>query len=90
MDAVLSLLEKYDLEDPADPDRGDFNNPAIQGLYIKLVADGSVSLVEALRVGVFIEKLDIEDLEKFLDSTDNPDITTVYQNLLEGSFNHLA
>jgi hypothetical protein len=91
MDAVLSLLKKYNLTDPAAENSvGEFENTTIQDLYDDLVAAGSVSLVEALRVGVDIEELDIEDLQNFLDNTDNPDIKTVYQNLLEGSLNHLS
>jgi len=42
-----------------------------------------------LGVGATIEDLDIYDLNKALASTDNDDLKTVYQNLLQGSQNHI-
>jgi hypothetical protein len=54
-----------------------------------LVAAGSVSLVEGLKVGAAIEEIDMIDLNKALLETNNQDITLVYQNLLKGSRNHL-
>ncbi len=90
MDAVKALLDKYNLEDPAAGEEvGDFKDAKIQSLYGDLVEAGSVSLVEALRVGATIEDLDIFDLKEFLSQTDNQDITNVYENLVKGSRNHL-
>jgi hypothetical protein len=54
-----------------------------------LVATGSVSLVDGLKVGATIEEIDMIDLNKALLETDNQDIMLVYQNLLKGSRNHL-
>jgi hypothetical protein len=90
MDTVLVLLEKYKLTDPAAPSPGVFNNSELQGLYNYLIGLGSVSLTEALKVGVIIERRDIQDLNAFLAETQKFDLTTVYNNLLEGSENHLA
>lgn len=88
MDAVLALLEKYGLEDPVlDP--GVFQNPELQALYDELMEKGEASIVDAVEVGVIIEKTDIEDLTLLLDGTDKNDIVTVYTNLREGSYNHL-
>jgi hypothetical protein len=58
-------------------------------LYDQLVAGGSVSLVEALKVGAAIEEIDIIDLQAALALVDNRDIRLVYENLLSGSRNHL-
>ena len=60
MDAVKSLLDKYNIEDPAaGKDVGEFDDGRIESLYIDLVQAGSESVVEALRVGATIEDLDI-------------------------------
>ena len=64
-------------------------DPRLQALYDQLVAGGSVSLVEALKVGAAIEEIDIIDLQAALALVDNRDIRLVYENLLSGSRNHL-
>lgn len=88
--AVKSLLNKYDIEDPMSNDeRGVFENQDLQNLYDQLVEQGSVSLLDALKVGATIEDLDIKDLQELNEVADNQDITTVYNNLEKGSRNHL-
>jgi len=90
MDAVKTLLDRYDLEDPAaGTDVGVFTNPTLQELYDQLVDEGSQSLADALRVGAAIEEIDILDLEERIAQTDNSDIQLVYENLMRGSRNHL-
>jgi hypothetical protein len=89
-DAVLFLIEKYDLEDPAAGKlRGEFSDATLQGLYDSLVAQGTSSLIDALIVGATIEDLDIFDLTEQLAVADNQDITVVFENLQKGSRNHL-
>ena len=89
-EAVRQLLETNGIEDPAiSTELGEFADPILQDLYDQLVAEGSQSLEAALRVGTAIEEIDILDLEKFLEETDNESIILVYNNLLKGSFNHL-
>jgi hypothetical protein len=89
-DAIKTLLDQYGLDDPmATDERGIFTNPDLQALYDQLVALGSQSLEEALKVGAAVEEIDILDLEKYLAQTDNADIHLVYENLLKGSRNHL-
>lgn len=89
-DMVGELLVKYDLEDPSIGNNiGEFTNEVFTDLYDTLVEQGSVSLVEALKVGATIEDLDIIDLEEYMDKIDNEDILAVYQNLLKGSRNHM-
>jgi len=88
MDQVKLLLDRYSLADPAlEP--GVFSDPELQALYNNLVAQGSVSLADALKVGAAIEEIDILDLEERLAQTDNADIQQVFNNLMAGSYNHL-
>ena len=90
MDAVKILIDKYNQPDPVvGHDRGEFSDPEMQVLYDSLIAQGSESLVDALKVGATIEDLDIKDLYELLEQTDNSDIKTIYQNLAKGSRNHL-
>jgi hypothetical protein len=88
-DAIKSLLDRYGLQDPASSRVGVFTNPELQALYNTLLAQGSHSLTEALKVGAAIEEIDILDLEERLAQTDNADIQQVFNNLLRGSRNHL-
>ena len=89
-DAVLGLIEKYNLPDPAaGKAEGEFENLELQGLYDLLTAQGTASLIDALIVGATIEDLDINDLNTQLLFIDNEDITLVYESLLKGSRNHL-
>ena len=89
-DAVLGLIEKYNLPDPAaDTTVGEFDNIDLQGLYDYLTALGTASLIDALIVGATIEDLDINDLNLQLLFIDNADIILVYESLLKGSRNHL-
>lgn len=90
MHMIKLLLEKYGLKDPVISDEiGLFKNQHLQALYNELVSQGSRSLIDALKVGVTIEDLDIKDLEEAINRTDNKDIKVVYQNLEKGSRNHL-
>jgi hypothetical protein len=89
MEAVKTLIDRYELTDSSTGVGGDFGNQDLQGLHDQLVAEGSKSLVDALKVGAAIEEIDILDLEEYLSQTDKEDITTVYENLLKGSRNHL-
>ncbi|WP_010478142.1 DUF2202 domain-containing protein [Thermococcus zilligii] len=90
MDAVLSLIEKYNLTAPDTlSEVGVFQNGELQALYDQLVEQGSRSVEDALKIGAIIEETDIKDLEDWIARTDNEDIKTVYGNLIAGSENHL-
>jgi len=90
MDAVKTLIDKYNLEDPAQgKGTGEFTSQKLQDLYNQLMEQGKKSEIDALNVGAAIEEIDIIDLEDYLAGTENPDIITVYQNLIKGSRNHL-
>ncbi len=96
MDAILNLLGKYGIDDPAG-DPGFFSDPELQQLYYELMSKCYGPLVDALYVGVEIEETDIRDLEDYLGLlpeqpdklTDKKDINQVFTNLLNGSYNHL-
>ena len=90
MDAILLLLNKYNLPDPVGNNAaGVFTNITLQNLYNQLTTQGSVSSLDALKVGATIEDLDIYDLKTALTKADNQDIRLVYENLMKGSRNHL-
>ncbi|MDH4146309.1 MAG: DUF2202 domain-containing protein, partial [Acidimicrobiia bacterium] len=86
-DAIVTLLDRYGIGDPARPEVGAFASPVLQDLHDRLVAKGSASLVDALTVGATIEDLDIIDIEAR--KTGVADIDLVYDNLMKGSRNHL-
>ncbi len=88
MDSVKSLLDRYALTAPSLAP-GSFADASLQNLYTALVAQGSQSAGDALKVGGAIEELDIFDLQVRLAQTDNADIQLVYNNLVKGSNNHL-
>ncbi len=89
MDQVLTLLNTYDLPDPASPERGVFSDSTLQGLYDMLTAKADSSIVDALIVGATIEDLDIRDIESFKQRTTRTDLMAVYENLRCGSRNHM-
>ena len=88
-DAVKTLIDRYGIADNFTAEYGVFINPDLQALYVQLVAQGSKSLGDAIKVGAAIEEIDSIDLKESLAETDKADITRVYQNLLRGSYNHL-
>ena len=90
MDALKTLIDRYDLDDPAEgKDIGEFTNQALQELYNQLVEEGRQSLEDALKVGAAVEEIDILDLQQHIAQTDRGDIQLVYENLMKGSRNHL-
>lgn len=91
MDSVETLLATYGLEAPETLDnRGTFEDGKLQAMYDSLIAKGTISLADALEVGVTIEVTDIEDLELLLEDTLPNDVQNVYANLLSGSYSHLS
>ncbi len=90
MDAILNLLNTYQLPDPAASNLvGEFTNTELQALYDALIARGKQSALDALLVGGVIEETDIEDLTAAMATSRQGNIDRVYQNLLNGSHNHL-
>lgn len=89
MDAIAGLIERYDLDNPLQEGEGSFTDPELASLYDDLLAQGSRSIQEAVKVGMTIEDLDIKDLMEDIEASDNDDLRIVYQNLLKGSRNHM-
>ena len=91
IDAILALIKKYELVDPAaDNIPGKFVNSDLQKLYNNLIETGSLSQEDAFKVGAAIEEIDILDLKRELDTNvDNEDIIFAFENLMKGSRNHL-
>lgn len=88
MDAILILLNRYAITDPAGAP-GVFVNTTLQSLYHQLIQQGSKSILDAYKVGATIEDLDIYDIENSIQGIDNKDILWVYASLTKGSRNHL-
>jgi len=90
MDAVKALLDKYEIVDPVtDNEIGAFTSTDFKKLYDDLVEKGQTSFKDAILVGKDIEEMDIKDLIERIEQSDNPDIKSVYENLKQGSENHL-
>ncbi len=90
MDAVLNLLNNYNLPDPVGNNAdGVFTNADIQQLYSTLVAKGNTSEMDAIITGLTIEDMDIYDLQKGLEDVTNEDVRKVYNNLIKASKNHM-
>lgn len=90
MDAIAALLTHYDLPDPAQGLAvGEFRSPDFQVLYTRLVESGLRSELDAIKVGLLIEELDIFDLVEAHSRARQPEILTVYKELERGSRNHL-
>ena len=90
MDAIQSLIAKYELTDPVEGlSVGKFYNQGFNDLYAELIAKGQLSYCDALEVGLTIENLDIDDIEIALNDVEARDVNRVLNNLLNGSYNHL-
>ncbi|MFA5924105.1 MAG: DUF2202 domain-containing protein [Methylococcaceae bacterium] len=89
MDAVLKKINLFGLTDPALAGVGRFTNMNLQALYDQLIAQGKLTYIDALRAGATIEDVDIRDLMIAIEETNNLALKTTYENLLEGSKNHL-
>lgn len=88
--AVLSILTKYNLDDPVTDDtRGVFKNSDLKKMFDNLIELGNSDVIEALKAGALIEETDINDLEEAIEKTNNEDISTIYINLRNASYRHL-
>ena len=91
MDTMLKMLDLYGDTDPVGSNgEGVFTNPALGPLYLDLVEKGSLSPLDAYQVGVIIEEMDIESIQRAIDYTDEFRLDKSYGNLMAGSYNHLA
>lgn len=92
MDLVAKLLDRYSPDyDPAEGNKiGEFENQWVQRMFNFLTTWGERSLLDALRVGVRVEDIDIFHLEYLLDISESyDDVSVIVQNLNAGSRNHM-
>ncbi|MEU0644987.1 DUF2202 domain-containing protein [Streptomyces umbrinus] len=91
IDAVRTLLDRYDVTDPtAGKAAGDFTDATVQATYDRLLKQGTASVESALKAGRTIETDDIAALAKARSGLDAPDVEQVYDNLLAASRMHQA
>ena len=89
MDRVKVFITAYGLEDSAREEEGRFNDESLQALYDQLVGQGTVSELEAYKVGALVEEVDIEDLEIAIANTEIEELKAMYTQLLYASHEHL-
>lgn len=90
MDAVLLLIQKYNLEDPATKTGvGEFITPEIQSLYYIIKEEGEKSEVDGLRAAAIVQENIVFQLESLLLKTESEDVKLVYEVLAKASRNHL-
>ncbi len=90
MEAMRALLVSANLPDPAVGKKtGEFSDPHLRALYVRLVEQGSTSRKDALVVGATIEDLDLHDLKVAAAATKDENARAVYANLARASRNHL-
>ncbi len=89
MNAIINLLKYYNSSDTIVGEVGVFYSAEVHALYNELVANGSISIEEALKTGAMIEEMDIKDLRDAIELTTNTNIIIVFENLERGSRNHL-
>lgn len=89
INAVVGLMEHLGVSNTALLPVGEFQNPEFTILYNQLVAQGSISLAEAYKVGALIEDKDIFDVSTDMQNTSNASILLVFDNLKRASGNHL-
>lgn len=88
IEKIKELLLKNNISYQLLPE-GKFENQELQKIYNQLISKGNISEIEALKVGATIEDLDIFDLKRLKNETNNSDIKNVYNFLECGSRNHL-
>lgn len=90
MDAVSAIMNDKEITNPVENSEiGVFHNTEIAELYESLVAQGSTSIEEAFLVGAIIEDLDIYDLQRYIEASEDEVEIWVYNNLLRGSESHM-
>lgn len=89
LDAVRSLLVRYDIADPtAGKAAGEFASSDIAAMYRQF--SSASTLAAAIDAGIAIEKDDLAELATAAASVDAPDVEMVYENLAKGSRQHLS
>lgn len=91
MDYISALLVTYGIKNPTIGKKpGVFVDKSLSALYKTLVVKGKKSSIDALEVGILIEKKDLADLATLTKAVTQTDIKTAISFLKKGSENHLA
>lgn len=90
MDQMAFLLDRYNLAKPGLDTPGVFHDSVLAAAYKEMIARGSRSQEQAIAVGIDIEEMDIQDLQKAIQSSANQDVQYILNQLLMGSRNHLS
>ena len=88
-DTLSTLMASKQL-DPLPGIPGQYGDPDLQALYNNLIAQASQGTEQALHTGALVEETDIRDLRLAIAASTDPLVTAAYQQLLDGSYNHLA
>jgi hypothetical protein len=87
---VISLLEYYEIEDPAgDNEKGKFINDSIKNEYFNIVSFGRQSLIHAYLGSAELAEKDIFETGNAISETDNEKIIEVYKALKGSSEKYL-
>ena len=90
-EALINKADKMgvDVDEFLFEPSGTFVNEDLQSLYDSLLETGSLSVTDALAVGVMIEEKDMVDIVEAAEAVEGTALASVYDNLLAGSQNHL-
>ena len=69
---------------------GHYEDAGLQSLYDSLMAQAAQGTLQALQTGALVEETDIRDLRLAIAASTDPQVIEAYQQLLQGSYNHLA
>lgn len=90
LEAVTALLRRHQAESSPQPEpAGEFRSADMKKLYDGMIKAGSASAVEALKVAVEIEELDIKDLREGAAKSNHAELKAVYASLEAASIRHL-
>jgi hypothetical protein len=90
MDIVLKAIQISGVADPITDDTvGVFNNGELGQMFTDFVAQGELSLIDALTVGAEIEDMDLADLYTMIEDYPHDLLQLVGFNLAKGARNHL-
>lgn len=91
MNLVVAQMDRLGIEhDVENTVPGVFRNQEIQALYDGWLARGMTTQREAFVAGKELEERDIADIQAVIDRTEDPELVAMYEQLLQGSRNHLA
>lgn len=90
LEAVRAMLAKYGIADPTSGlAPGEFASTLRSTQYRDLLAS-AVDSASALKVGVTVEQMDMDDLAKLIATVTAPDVKQLLSNLQRASRMHLA